>query len=238
MLKEWFGLANAFKHVCHQWEGRKYQGVLLRVWEDTDSEEVVNNCETKTQRPLACMGNWRKKVGVHCTTFKPEAASGRNECMDIILREEWQCYFWGQWPPSVVLPLCFSWRRSFRKGHCILKEAKASSYGWSFFPWNQEHNSSMSKGNYGYISPTGAGPGKSPQSFIMKTSEQNLGSQQTTDGQGIKAELMPKWLTRAVDVRTQAEASKSHSPVTGTCATSYWNTSGSHGNAPKRMLTN
>lgn len=70
--------------------------MLLRVWEDTDSEEVVNNCETKTQRPLACMGNWRKKVGVHCTTFKPEAASGRNECMDIILREEWQCYFWGQ----------------------------------------------------------------------------------------------------------------------------------------------
>lgn len=232
MLKEWFGLANAFKHTCHQWEGRKYQGVLLRVWEDTDSEEVVNNCETKTQRPLACMGNCRKKVGVHCTMVKTEAASGSNECMGHHFEGRVAMLFLGSMTTFRGLASLFFLKKVFQERPLL------PSCGWSFFPWNQEHNSSMSKGNYGYISPTGAGPGKSPQSFIMKTSEQNLGSQQTTDGQGIKVELMPKWLTRAVDVRTQAEASKSHSPVTGTCATSYWNTSGSHGNAPKRMLTN
>lgn len=184
------------------------------------------------------MGNCRKEVGVHCVMVKPEVASGSNECMGHHFGG-WMAMlllgcFWAQWPPPMVLPLWFSQRRAFRKVHCYLLVDEAPFPGSRNITW-----CSVSKGNYGCVHPKVAGPRKSPQSFIMKTTEQNLGSQQTTDGQGIKAELMPKWLTRAVDVWTWAQASKSHSPVTGTCATSYWNTtSGSRGNAPKRMLTN
>ena len=62
----------------------------------------------------------------------------------------------------------------------------------------------------GHVPGTDARPGKTPQSFITKTSEQNLGSQQKTDGQGAKFELMPKSLTCSVDVQIQVQAGKSH----------------------------
>lgn len=114
--------------------------------------------------------------------------------------------------PPVVLFLWLSWKETSRERPWL------PSGEWSSFPWKQEHKGcSVSKSPFNRnfehtqdVPWTGVRPGNAPQPFTTKTSEQNLRSQQKTDGQGAEVELMPKWLTRSVDVWIQVEAGKSH----------------------------
>lgn len=109
------------------------------VWEDTDSEKVVNNCETKIQRPQrACLGNCRKEVGVYRAMVKPEIVSGSNECMGHHSGGWVAMLFLGSVTTSCGLASLVFSKRDFQESPLL------PSCGWSSFPWIQEHNTVLS----------------------------------------------------------------------------------------------